>query len=386
MTAEPSHPETSRRALAVLTPHDMTVLLAAAAAILLVIVLISWLKWHPFLALMTCALSLGLAAGLPVAQLLASFGKGFGDTLANVGTVLALGAMFGALLGASRGADRIAGVLVGGGGLRRVPWTMALLAMVLGLPMFFESGLVMMMPVIVSVALRLQADPDRDPAASPYLLAGLPALAGLSVLHGLVPPHPGPLVAIAALHADLGLTLALGTLVAVPTVILAGPLFGTWVSKRARAQPPAQVVASASPADDRPLPGTALTLGTMLFPIVLMLAKSGASLGLPAGSPWRAAADFLGAPVVALLLGTLLAMVAFRGSLRRAGADLQTLLANSLPPMAAVMLVIGAGGAFKQVLIDLGLGLTLGRAGSGRQPPSRAGWASCAARSRHARA
>ena len=349
--------------MAVLTPHDTTVLLAAAAAIVLVIVLISWLKWHPFLALMACALSLGLAGGLPVAQVLASFGKGFGDTLANVGTVLALGAMFGALLGASRGADRIAGVLLGGRGLRWAPWTMALLAMVLGLPMFFESGLVMMMPVIVSVALRLQDDPDRDPAASPYLLAGLPALAGLSVLHGLVPPHPGPLVAIAALHADLGLTLALGVLVAVPTVILAGPLFGTWASRRAQAQPPAQVVASASPpAGDRPLPGTALTLGTMLFPIALMLAKSAASVALPAGSPLRATAEFLGAPVVALLLGTLLAMLTFGGALRRAGTDLSTLLADSLPPMAAVMLVIGAGGAFKQVLIDLGLGVTLGRA------------------------
>lgn len=345
-----------------LSALDIALLWKAAAAVLLVVVLIARLKLHPFLALAICALGLGLAGGLPVKQVLGAFGKGFGETLANVGTVLALGAMFGALLGASRGAERVADVMIGMGGPRLAPWTMAFVAMLLGLPMFFETGLVMMMPIIVSVGLKLQDDPGRHPSASPYLLAGLPALAGLSVLHGLVPPHPGPLVAISALHADLGITLALGLLVAVPTVILAGPVFTMWAARHARAEPllEAAPAAGAGPGG-QPLPGTAVTLLTILFPIALMLAKAAADLLLPADSQLYLAADFVGAPVVALLLGTLLAMATFGRSLGRGSAGISQLLGDSLGPIAAIVLVIGAGGALKQTLIELGLGATMGR-------------------------
>ena len=344
-----------------LSAHDTALLWKAAAAVLLVVVLIARLKLHPFLALVICALGLGLVGGLPVKQVLGAFGKGFGETLANVGTVLALGAMFGALLGASRGAERVADVLVGMGGPRFAPWTMAFLAMLLGLPMFFETGLVMMMPIIVSVGLKLKDDPGRHPSASPYLLAGLPALAGLSVLHGLVPPHPGPLVAISALHADLGMTLALGLVIAVPTVIIAGPLFTMWAARHARAEPPMEAAPPADTGGGPPLPATAVTLLTILFPIALMLAKAAADMLLPADSPLHLAADFAGAPVVALLLGTLLAMLTFGRSLGRGRADIAQLLGDSLGPIAAIVLVIGAGGALKQTLIELGLGATMGR-------------------------
>ena len=344
-----------------LSANDTALLWKAAVAVLMVVVLIARLKLHPFLALVICALGLGLAGGLPVKQVLGAFGKGFGETLANVGTVLALGAMFGALLGASRGAERVADALVGMRGPRFAPWAMAFLAMLLGLPMFFETGLVMMMPIIVSVGLKLKDDPGRHPAASPYLLAGLPALAGLSVLHGLVPPHPGPLIAISALHADLGMTLALGLIIAVPTVILAGPVFTMWAARHARAEPPMEADARAAPDAGRPLPGAALTILTILFPIGLMLAKAAVDLALPADSPLHLAADFLGAPVVALLLGTLLAMATFGRFLQRGSEGVAQLLGDSLGPIAAIVLVIGAGGALKQTLIELGLGATMGR-------------------------
>ena len=359
-----------------LSSHDTMLLATAGAAVLLVVVLIARFKLHPFIALTICALALGLVSGLSVKQSLGAFGKGFGDTLASVGTVLALGAMFGALLAASRGAERIAGVLVGLRGPRFAPWAMAALAMILGLPMFFETGLVMMMPIIVSVGLRLKDDPRRNPAASPYLLAGLPALAGLSVLHGLVPPHPGPLLAVTALHADLGVTLALGLIIAIPTVILAGPVFALLVARHARAQPP---VAAAPPPDagggQRPLPGTAITLVTILFPIALMLAKAATDLTLPASSPLHLAADFVGAPIVALLLGTLLAMVTFGRSLGCGMAGISSLVGDSLPPIAAIMLVIGAGGALKQTLIELDLGATMARvAEAAHVTPLLLGW------------
>src|ERR1700743_3146228 len=208
-----------------LSQHDITLLLLAAAAISAVIVLIARFKLHPFPALMICALGLGLASGADVAQVLKSVIGGFGDIVANVGIVLALGAMFGGLLAKSRGADRIASSLITSRGLGFAPWAMAGLAMVLGLPVFFETGLVMMMPIIVAVGAQFEAAAKAGravPKGSPYLIIGLPTIAGLSVLHGLVPPHPGPLVAVAALHADIGTTLILGLLIAISTVIVSG--------------------------------------------------------------------------------------------------------------------------------------------------------------------
>ena len=348
-----------------LTPHDITLLLLAAGAIAAVIILIARFKLHPFPALMICALALGLASGEAVTQVLKSVIAGFGDIVANVGIVLALGAMFGGLLAKSRGADRIASNLITAHGLGFAPWAMAGLAMILGLPVFFETGLVMMMPIIVAVGLKFEAAAKTGsaPKGAPYLLAGLPAIAGLSVLHGLVPPHPGPLAAIAALHADIGVTLVLGLFIAIPTVILSGPLFTMWAARHADARPPAQLIAEFSQFDPaQRQPGTATTVLTILFPIALMMAKAGVDLVLPAGNSLRAAMEFIGAPIVALLLGTLLAMFTFGFALGRSRDDIQKLMGDALPPIAAIMLVIGAGGALKQTLVDLGLGATIARA------------------------
>ena len=148
----------------------------------------------------------GLWAGAPADQVLKSFRVGFGDTLANVGMLLALGAMFGQMLASSGGAERVSNALLDVGGTRLVPWTMCAVAMILGLPLFFEAGVVLMMPIILSVGARLAKDPG-DLKGNAYLLAGLPVFAGLSVLHALVPPHPGPMIAIDAMKADLGTDL-----------------------------------------------------------------------------------------------------------------------------------------------------------------------------------
>ena len=153
---------------------------------------------------------------------LKSFRVGFGDTLANVGVLLALGAMFGQMLASSGGAERISNALLDMGGTRMVPWTMCAVAMILGLPLFFEAGVVLMMPIILNVGARLAKDPGGL-KGNPYLLAGLPVFAGLSVLHALVPPHPGPMVAIDAMKADLGATLILGLLMSVPIADGGGP-------------------------------------------------------------------------------------------------------------------------------------------------------------------
>ena len=195
---------------------------AALIGIALIILLITRFKVHPFLGLTVGSLAVAAIAGVPMTDAVDSFTKGFGSTAAGVGTLIALGAMFGKLLADSGGADEIVDTIVGRSSSRTLPWAMAGVGALIGLPMFFEIGLVLLMPVIFLVARR---------SGLSVIRVGIPALAGLSAMHGLVPPHPGPLVAIDALKANLGLTLGLGVLVAIPTVALAGPLFAKYADR-----------------------------------------------------------------------------------------------------------------------------------------------------------
>src|ERR687885_430460 len=223
-------------------------LLAALLALALVVVLITWLKVHPFLALILGSAVLGLVAGLGPSPTIDSFTKGVGTTVGSVGLLIALGAMIGALLADSGGGDEIVDTIVQRVGNAALPWAMVAAAALIGLPLFFEIGVVLLIPVVLLVASRVDI---------PLMKVGIPALAGLSVLHGLVPPHPGPLVAIASLKADLGLTLMFGLICAIPTVIVAGPLFGNFIAKRVSVPVPHLLEASEDRAERPVRAGTA---------------------------------------------------------------------------------------------------------------------------------
>jgi GntP family gluconate:H+ symporter len=324
--------------------------LAALVGIALIVALISALKVHPFLALILGGLSVGIIAGVEVADVVTSFTTGFGTTAAGVGILIALGAMFAKLLADSGGADEIVDVIVGRAGPRTLPWAMAAVGALIGLPMFFEIGLVLLMPVIYLVARRAQLS---------LVTVGIPALAGLSAMHGLVPPHPGPLVAIESLGADLGTTLALGVLVAVPTVIVAGPLFapiaGRWVPVPA----PDRFEARESETMEQ-RPTFVVTLLTVLLPVGLMMGKALADILIDDETDLlRRVLDVIGTPVVALLIAVLVAIVTFG---RGAGMDRGAIagsLESSLPPIAGILLIVCAGGGFKQVLVDTGIGTKL---------------------------
>jgi GntP family gluconate:H+ symporter len=206
----------------------------ALIGIAVVVVLITQFKVHPFIALILGSGTVGLGAGLATSDVIKQFEGGFGSTLGGVGILVALGTMLGKLLADSGGADRIVDTIVGRASERRLPWAMALIAMIVGIPLFFEIGVVLLIPVIFLVARRARTSVVR---------VGIPALAGLSVMHGLVPPHPGPLIAINALGANLGQTMAYGLLIAIPTVILAGPIYGGWIGRRVQPVPPERLVA-----------------------------------------------------------------------------------------------------------------------------------------------
>jgi gluconate:H+ symporter, GntP family len=270
-------------------------------------------------------------------------------------------------------------------GPRVLPWAMGGVAALIGIPLFFEVGVVLLVPIVLLVAAR---------ARIPVLAVGIPALAGLSVLHGFIPPHPGPLAAISSLKADLGLVLLFGLLAAIPTVIVSGPLFAKLAVRWVPLPPPTEAdVRAASGALDggadadagsrRPAdkPGTAAAPGTtarggrrvsaaaavavVLTPVVLMLLRAIAEILLPSDNAVRGILDVIGDPTVALLAGVVLGMFLLglpAGMDRRALSDS---VGGALPGIAGILLIVGAGGGFKQVLVDAGVGTLVGNWATG---------------------
>ncbi len=336
--------------------HDTRLTLVTLGGIAIIVLLIVVLKMHPFLSLIAGSAFVGLAAGVPLPKIITNFETGVGSTLQEVGLLIALGAMLGKLLADSGGADQVIETLLSKASKAMVPWAMALVAIVIGLPMFFEIGLVLLLPVIVLVTQRSELRLMR---------VAIPALAGLSVLHGLIPPHPGPLIAIAAVHAQLGTTLALGIVVAIPTVILCGPLLSILIARIVPVGAPAyaggvDTTRTRTQHEDvtRP-PSFGITLATIVFPVVLMLAKALVDIIWNADTKppmVRTVFDFIGEPLVALTLAVLVAMVTFGYAVGLNGEKISSRIGASVGPVAAVILIVGAGGGFKQTLIGAGVG------------------------------
>ena len=375
---------------------DPRLITAALVGIAVVVVLITVAKVHPFLALILGATTMGVIAGLGLAgTLTGSFTTGVGATTGSVGLLVALGAMIGGLLTESGGAAKIVDTITENVSEHRLPWAMAGLAALIGLPLFFEIGVVLLVPVVLLVSRR---------AGTPVLRVGIPALAGLSVLHGLVPPHPGPVAAISALHADLGLTLAFGLIIAVPTVIIAGPVFGSFIVRyidipappavgRSRATDTNTDAVTEGDPDDglsgEPRMGHATggggthgrapafwpAVGTILVPIVMMLVGAVGELTLKKGTSARSVFDVLGTPVIALTVGVIVAMFVlgyFNGFSR---SEVGETTGRALPPIAGILLIVAAGGGFKQVLVDAGVGNVIANAAKGASlSPLLLGW------------
>ncbi|NSC22819.1 gluconate transporter [Streptomyces albus subsp. chlorinus] len=322
--------------------------IAALVGIAVLVVLITRFKLHAFLALTVGSLVLGAVAAAPLDKAIDSFTTGLGDTVSGVGVLIALGAVLGKLLADSGGADQIVDTILARTGRRGMPWAMALIAGIVGLPMFFEVGLVLLIPVVLLVAKRGNYSVMR---------VGIPALAGLSVMHGLIPPHPGPLVAIDAIHANLGVTLALGLVVGIPTLVVAGPLFGKVAARWVDTTPPEGVVPERASAELERRPGFGVTLATVLLPVVLMLAKALTDIVVDdAENTVQRVMDVVGDPMIALLAAVLVAMFTL-GRAAGFGKDrLAETVGGSLGPIAGILLIVGAGGGFKQTLVDVGIG------------------------------
>jgi GntP family gluconate:H+ symporter len=333
--------------------HDTYLLLDAVVTIIGLIVLITRFKVHPFIALIIAAGFLGLTSGMPVDKIIKAFQDGFGGVLGFVGIILALGTMLGKMMADSGGADQIAQTLVRAFGKEKVQWAMMFAAFLVGIPLFFEIGFVLLIPLVFIVARRTGVS---------LIKIGIPLLAGLSAVHGLVPPHPGPLLAIGVFGADIGKTILYGLIVALPTAIIAGPLYGSFIAKYIPGNPSQELVdqlASEQP-ESKTLPSFSITLITVLLPVFLMLLKTFADVALPDGHVIRNWMDMIGHPITALLLALLLSLYTFGHRQGIGSKQVLKLLDASLAPTAAIILIIGAGGGFKQMLVTSGVGDVIG--------------------------
>ena len=347
------------------TAPEGVLILAALLGIATIVVLITWVKLHPFLSLVIGSLVTGLVAGMSATQTVTSFTNGFGATAGGVGVLIALGAIYGKLLADSGGADRIVDTLISKASVAALPWIMGLVGALIGLPMFFEVGLVLLVPVIILVARR---------SGQPLMKIAIPTLAGLSAMHGLVPPHPGPLAAISLIGANLGVTLAFGVLVAIPTVVIAGPLFGKVVARWVNVPVPdlfRTAEDEAQPGETaavkaRRRPSFGATLFSILLPVVLMLLSAVYDIVAPADtSAVKGIVDFLGKPVIALLIAVLVGMVVLGRGGAMSAKEVGASVSSALPGIAAILLIVGAGGGFKQVLVDSTIGTVIAHAISG---------------------
>jgi len=322
--------------------------IAVLAGIAVIVLLITKFKLHAFLSLTLGTLALGAFAGAPLDKTILSFTTGLGSTVAGVGVLIALGAILGKMLADSGGADQIVDTILARAGGRTMPWAMVLIASVIGLPLFFEVGVVLLIPVVLMVAKRGNYSLMR---------IGIPALAGLSVMHGLVPPHPGPLVAIDAVKANLGVTLALGVLVAIPTVIIAGPLFSKVAARWVDVPAPERMVPPRASEELERRPSFGATLATILLPVVLMLAKALVDIVIddPENTVQRVF-DVAGSPLIALLAAVLVGIFTLLRPAGFAKERVSQLVEKGLAPIAGILLIVGAGGGFKQTLVDSGVG------------------------------
>lgn len=331
--------------------HDTSLLLFTLIAVAGLILLIARFKVNPILALVLAALFIGLTSGMELSAIMKRFTEGVGSMLGSIAMILGLGSMLGKLMAESGGAERIALTLIDRLGESTVHWTMVVIACIVGVPVFFQVGLVLLIPLAFIMAQKTRM---------PLLQIGIPLVSGLSVMHGLVPPHPGPMVAVEVLKADVGKTILYSVLVGIPTAILAGPLLGKFLARRVPLRPSGELVAQfTQKADHKNLPGFAITVFTILLPVLLMLLATAVDLAFPKSHAFRQGVDFIGHPIVALLIAVLFSFYSLG---YKCGFDRQQILRftnDCLAPIGGVILVIGAGGGFKEVLVGSGVGAAI---------------------------
>jgi gluconate:H+ symporter, GntP family len=315
--------------------------------VITLIVLIARFKLHPFVALISVSLAMGVASGMTPGAAVKSFQDGVGNVLGFIAIVVALGTMLGKLMAESGAATRIAITLIDLFGERRVHWAIMFVAFIVGIPVFFQVGFVLLIPLVFTIARR---------TGMSLIKIGIPLVAGLSVVHGMLPPHPAAMLAVTAYHADVGRTILYGLIVGIPTASLAGPIFASWIAPRIVLSPDNPMAAQLEGNAGQETPGFGISVFTVLIPIILMLLASAADVTVDPASPVAAVLHFIGNPIVALLLALLFSFRSLGRARHFTRNELLRFCNDCLGPTATILLVIGAGGGFNQVLVQSGVG------------------------------
>ncbi len=365
-----------RVSYATATMHSSWYLVACAAGtVLLLLILVARVRMHPALALSIAALSLGVASGMALRQVPLSFTGGVGNLMGHIAILLGLGAILGRLLASSGGAAALGNALVSGCGPRGLPWAMLGLGILVGMPVFFEVGLVLLMPIVAEAARR---------TGKPPVLAGMPLLAGLSIAHGTLPPHPAAMLAVSLYHADMGRTILYGLAVGLPAAAIAGPGLGwflirRWDKRAAKLKTEdaedgltlfaptlaedlqVEAVAEGETAKAELIPkpaGPVRAAAAILLPIALIFLGSWADAIATPGSLLNQILHFAGSPDIALLIAVLVALVALGSHIQTGqhhGRELLRKLTNeSFEPIASVLVILAAAGGLSGVLRDSG--------------------------------
>lgn len=348
-----------------MTP-DTRLLLYALGAVVALIVLIARFKLHPFLVLIAVSLAMGIASGMPPAAAVKAFQDGVGTVLGFIAVVVGLGTILGKIMAESGAAARIATTLIARFGEQRVHWAMMCVAFIVGIPVFFQVGIVLLIPLVFSLARR---------TGMPLIKVGLPLCAALSVVHGLVPPHPAAMLAVDAFKADTGLTILYAIVVGLPIAALAGPIYASWIAPRIQLQPSTGLAAQLEEHTEREMPPFGISAFTVLVPVLLMLVASTASVVLPVDHAMRAPLEVIGSPIVALLLAVFFSYWSLGRAARFTRDQLQRFTNDCLAPTATILLIIGAGGGFNRVLVESGAGRVVAELAAGsRVSPLLLAW------------
>lgn len=338
---------------------DSMLILIAMAGIFALLFLVIRTKLHAFVALLLVSLIVGVLAGMPLEEVVASVQNGMGGTLGFVAVVVGLGAMFGQMLEVSGGAERLAQTMIKKFGQDKAQWALGITGFLVAIPVFFDVGFIILVPIVYGLAKK---------TGRSLLYYGIPLLAGLAVTHSFIPPTPGPIAVADLIGADLGWVILFGTIAGIPAMIIAGPLFGRYIAKRIHVTVP-DYMNLEEKEYDKDLPGFGLIASLIMIPLVLILLNTVSGVLLDEGNIVRSVLTFLGHPFVALTIATLAAFTLLgtkRGYTRQEVQDIAT---KALEPAGIIILVTGAGGVFKQVLIDSGVGEVLGNMMAGSALP-----------------
>jgi GntP family gluconate:H+ symporter len=330
----------------------------AVGAVLLLLLLIIRFRVHAFVALVIVSLLTALATGIPAGNILTTITSAFGSTLGGVALLVGLGAMLGRLLEISGGAQALADDLIRRFGEERAPMALGIASLIFGFPIFFDAGLVVMLPVVFTVGRRLKGS---------LLLYGIPVAAAFSVMHVFVPPHPGPVAASELLGADVGLLILVGIVVVIPVWFIAGHLFGAWIGERINLPIPDSFDAGKNAEEAANPPSSSLVILLLLLPLVLIFINTGLDFAraqgwVSADANWYQLARMIGSTPVALLISVLVASYVLGPRRGRDLASVERILDSALGPVCSIILITGAGGMFGGVLRASGIGDALSSA------------------------